>query len=215
MLWLEGIGSSSCPRFFLPLSSDSLGLLYVPIPHSLPIRSESANICWFPFWPGFVTSGLTYITIPLVTVILWRPVNSNTRDSRNSLFLFSQWRPRNTQKQKRACELNYHDQKIRWTLECEIRKQRTAVSTLLDLISSAYRDLLSWRSNQWPQNVERKLYQRIISSHRTQVMPNQPVMVIARPINLNVSCKLHRYSLLRIRSLPGPRLPRIGNTHFL
>ena len=75
----------------LLLSGDSLGLLYVPIPHSLPIRSQNANICWFPFWPGFVTSGLTYITIPLLTVILWRPANSNTRDSRNSLFLFSQW----------------------------------------------------------------------------------------------------------------------------
>ena len=39
-------------------------------------------------------------------------------------------------------------------------------------------------------------------------------MVIARLINLNVSCKLHLYSLQRIRSLPGPRLPkRTGNTH--
>ena len=75
----------------LLLSGDSLGLLYVPIPHSLPIRSQSANICWFLFWPGFVTSGLTYITIPLLTIILWQPANSNTRDSRNSLFLFSQW----------------------------------------------------------------------------------------------------------------------------
>ena len=85
----------SCQSFsfylLLPLSGDSLGQLYVPIPHSLPIRSQSANICWFPFWPGFVTSGLTYITIPLLTVILWRPANSNTRDSRNSLFLFSRW----------------------------------------------------------------------------------------------------------------------------
>ena len=47
--------------FFLPPSGDSLGLLYVPVPHSLPIRSQSTNICWFPFWPGFATSGLTYI----------------------------------------------------------------------------------------------------------------------------------------------------------
>ena len=44
--------------FFLPLSGDSLGLLYVPVPHSLPIRSQSTNICWFPFWPGFVTWGI-------------------------------------------------------------------------------------------------------------------------------------------------------------
>ena len=130
MLWLEGMGWYSCPRFFplsspgvlardshpltatsssklifftfisadrrrglfplldssqsfsfyllLPLSGDSLGLLFVPIPHSLRIRSQSANICWFPFWPGFVTSGLTYITIPLLMVILRRPANSNT-----------------------------------------------------------------------------------------------------------------------------------------
>ena len=47
--------------FFLPLSGDSLGLLYVPVSHSLPIRSPSTNICLFPFWLGFVTSGLTYI----------------------------------------------------------------------------------------------------------------------------------------------------------
>ena len=44
--------------FFLPLSGNSLGLLYVPVPHSLPIRSQSTNICWFPFWPGFVTWGI-------------------------------------------------------------------------------------------------------------------------------------------------------------
>ena len=44
--------------FFLPLSGDSLGLLYVPVPHSLPIRSQRANICWFPFWTEFVTWGI-------------------------------------------------------------------------------------------------------------------------------------------------------------
>ena len=44
--------------FFLPLSGDLLGLLYVSVPHSLPIRSQSTNICWFPFWPGFVTWGI-------------------------------------------------------------------------------------------------------------------------------------------------------------
>ena len=39
-------------------------------------------------------------------------------------------------------------------------------------------------------------------------------MVIAWPINLNMSCMLHAYSLQRTRSPPGPRLPRrIGNTH--
>ena len=82
--------ATSVPKviFFTPISADgrrglfplwdSLGLLYVPIPHSLPIRSQSAIICWFQFWPGFVTSGLTYIAIPLLIVILWRPDNSNT-----------------------------------------------------------------------------------------------------------------------------------------
>ena len=75
--------------FFLPLSGDSLGLLSVPVPHSLPIRSQSTNIFWFHSdldlllrdWP----------TLSLLTVILWRLANSNTRDSINSLFLFSQW----------------------------------------------------------------------------------------------------------------------------
>ena len=53
------------------------------------------------------------------------------------------------------------------------------------------------------------------SPHRTQVMPNQLVMVIAQPINLSVSCKLHPNSLQRTRSPPVPRLPRkIGNTHL-
>ena len=33
----------------LSLSGNSLGLLYVPIPYSLPIWSQSANICLFPF----------------------------------------------------------------------------------------------------------------------------------------------------------------------
>ena len=44
--------------------------------------------------------------------------------------------------------------------------------------------------------------------------PNQLVIVIWRSINLNVSGKLHPYSLQRTRSPPGPRLPkRIRNTH--
>ena len=39
-------------------------------------------------------------------------------------------------------------------------------------------------------------------------------MAIARPINLNVSCKSHPYTLQRTQSPSGPRLPkRIGNTH--
>ena len=39
-------------------------------------------------------------------------------------------------------------------------------------------------------------------------------MVIVWPINLNVSCKLHMYSLQRTWPPPGPCLPkRIGNMH--
>ena len=46
-------------------------------------------------------------------------------------------------------------------------------------------------------------------------MPNQLVTVIAQPINLNVSRKLHLYSLQRTRSPPGPCLPkRIRNTYL-
>ena len=46
-------------------------------------------------------------------------------------------------------------------------------------------------------------------------MPNQLVMVTARPINLNVSCTLYPYSLQRTQSLPGPRLPKtIRKTHL-
>ena len=106
------------------------------------------------------------------------------------------------------CEFNYHDQKIWRTLAYDIWKHWTAVSTLLGLISSVYRDLLYWRSNQWPQNAEPKLYHWASNSHCTQVMSNQLVIVIAQPISLNVSCKLHLYSLQRTQSPPKPHLPR-------
>ena len=66
----------------LPLSGDSLGQLYVHIPHSLSIQSQSANICWLPFWLGFVTSAArdrpTLLFFFLV-VSLWQPANSNTK----------------------------------------------------------------------------------------------------------------------------------------
>ena len=39
------------------------------------------------------------------------------------------------------CELDYHDQKIQRTLTRDIQKYWAAVSTLLDLINSVYRDL--------------------------------------------------------------------------
>ena len=50
------------------------------------------------------------------------------------------------------CELNYHDQKIWRTLARDVRKHLTTVSTLLGLISSVYRDLPQWESNQRPQS---------------------------------------------------------------
>ena len=65
-----------------------------------------------------------------------------------------------------------------------------------------------------PATIETKLYQWATNSLRTEVTSNHLAMVIAWPINLNVSCKLHPYSLQRIRSPPRPRLPRrIRNTH--
>ena len=64
------------------LSDDSFGLLYVSsISLSLSIRSQSANIFWRLFCPGFVTSAArnwSTFLIPLLTVSLWRPFNSNT-----------------------------------------------------------------------------------------------------------------------------------------
>ena len=94
------------------------------------------------------------------------------------------------------------------------RQHWTAISTLSGLISCVYRDLHHWRSNQRSQIAEPKLYNWAISSYRTSVMPNLLVMVVTQPVNLNVSWKLHSYSLLRTRSPPGLRLPkRIRNTH--
>ena len=76
-------------------------------------------------------------------------------------------------KRNQFCELNYHDQKIRRTPTHDIREHWTAVSTLLGLISSVYRNLDHWRSNQRPQIAVPKLYNWATSSYRTQVTPNQ------------------------------------------
>ena len=100
-----------------------------------------------------------------------------------------------------------------WPANTYTRKHWTAVLTLLGLISSVYCDLRHWRLNQRPQIAEPK-FNNWATSPYAQVMPNQLVMVIAWPINLNVSCKLHLYSLQRTWLPPGPRLPkRIRNTH--
>ena len=73
---------------------------------------------------------------------------------------------------KMSCELDYHDRKIRRKLTHDIQKHSTADSTLLSLISSVYRDLPHWRSNQRPQITEPKLYKWTNSPHHTQVTPN-------------------------------------------
>ena len=41
--------------FFLPLSGNCFGLLYVQYIPSLSIRSQSANICWLSLWSTFFT----------------------------------------------------------------------------------------------------------------------------------------------------------------
>ena len=84
-------------------SSQSFGFYLLPSPVRRFVR---ATICpCIPFFTHPVTkykhllvSILTWIcylrnwpTLSLLMVILWRLVNSNTRDSRHSLFLFSQW----------------------------------------------------------------------------------------------------------------------------
>ena len=105
-------------------------------------------------------------------------------------------------------EFNYHDQKItmtrkRRTPTHDIRKNWTAVSTLLGLICSVYRNPHHWRPRQRP---------KLCISHTSDA---KLVMVIALLINLNVSCKLHPYSSQRTRLPPGPRLPKgIRNTHL-
>ena len=70
------------------------------------------------------------------------------------------------------------EKKIRQTLVHDIQKQWTAVSTLLDLIKCVYRDLQHWRSNQQPQIAEQKLYNWATCPYRTQVTPNQLVMLL-------------------------------------
>ena len=73
--------------FFLPLSGDSLGLLYVPVPHSLPVTeykhllvSILTWICYLRNWPRFL-----FQRSVLGLLIQIR------RNSSNLLFLFSQW----------------------------------------------------------------------------------------------------------------------------
>ena len=80
--------------FFLTLSGDSFGLLSWPLcPLLYPTRSQSVNISWLSFWPGFVTSAErnwpTFL-IPLLTVNLWG-LSIQTRRCRGKfLFLSSQ-----------------------------------------------------------------------------------------------------------------------------
>ena len=91
-------------RGLFPLwdSSQSFGFYLLPSPVRRFVRT---TICpYTPFFTHPVTeckhllfSILTRICyfgidlLSLLTVILWRLANSNTREGRNSLFLFSQW----------------------------------------------------------------------------------------------------------------------------
>ena len=87
-------------------------------------------------------------------------------------------------------ELNYHEQNIRRKPTHYIRGHWTAASTLLDLISIVYRNLHDRWLDQRPQIAVPKLYNWATSSYCVQMTPNQLVVVIARLINLNVSCKI-------------------------
>ena len=87
----------------------------------------------------------------------------------------------------------------------DIRKHWTVIWILLGLISSVDRT-----SHHRDETLQLRY-----SPYRSEVTSNKLVMVIARPINLNVSCKLHLYSLQNTRSPPGPCLhKRIRNTHL-
>ena len=83
----------------------------------------------------------------------------------------------------------------------------TAVSTLLGLISSAYRDLHHWRSNQQPQNAEAEtlpLGHQFISHISNAELTSHGDNV--RPLNL--MCLEGTYSLQRTLPPPELRLPK-------
>ena len=79
----------------------------------------------------------------------------------------------------------------------------TAVSTILGLISSAYRDLHHWRSNQQPQNAEAETLPR---GHRFVTHKSDAKLTgysdNAQPLDL--MCLEGTYSL----PPPGLRLPK-------
>ena len=84
--------------------------------------------------------------------------------------------------------MNYHDQKSRRRLTHDIRKRWTAVSTLLGHISSVYRDLHLWRSNQWPQIAMPKLYNWATVAERTSYLWR---VNLIRPLWLYMVVYLH------------------------
>ena len=61
---------------------------------------------------------------------------------------------------------NYHDHKIRRTSVRDTWRHWTSVSTLLDLISSVYRDLPHWRSNQRPKSRNFTTEQSVCIAHK-------------------------------------------------
>ena len=79
--------------------------------------------------------------------------------------------------------------------------------TLLGLISSVYRYLPLWRSNQQLHSAEPKHYHWATGSHRTQVLPNYLVMVNALLVN-QMSLAVTPVHSQRIRSPSGLHLPK-------
>ena len=65
-----------------------------------------------------------------------------------------------------------------------IQKQWVAVSTLLGVIGSVYRDLHNRRSNQRPQIAEAKRYNWVNSQCRMQMTPNQLVNIKKKHVHL-------------------------------
>ena len=62
-------------------------------------------------------------------------------------------------------------------------KPWTVISTLLGLISYIFHNLHHWRSNQWPQKAELKLYHWAINPQRAQALPNEVVTINVWPLN--------------------------------
>ena len=110
--------------------------------------TKSGNTCYGPIH----CSNKTFFTI-LHCANKWRmlyPIHRITLQYLKHITVF---------KWKYFCELNYHDQKIRRTPTHDIQKHWIAVSILLGLTSSVFRDrtsdhrLQSWNSTPVPKSI--------------------------------------------------------------